>query len=478
MRSRYCTTLQIPAGGEAQRLTYSSLSGNIALVDELCDALLDHASADLRREELVPAELAQVDERLAFLADRGFWIEEPGQDDALADRLATSIGKLRRELLQFLFVFHPEEESAAAGTAVDQAVAAVPALIARFAPRRCHFHFWVFTPFHAELFHHAVERLLAVLPPGTTGITGATGAPGEPAGEGPQVNFVVNTHGLLPLDVRPLRLRFGMNVVMKVAVDRHFIARCASLEDYLQALYTFLDQTAAQGQASSLFLNANRGTEELFRDVLLERFMERGLNRAVVTRYYLSAVTPKTDLVDFHCDMDSADWGLWQDLLVQTASRPRYRMFTLYGGGIVPRFQSLLNFKKTLRPDIHYCPLVANAIAFDLAGNLWVCPKTAFQDHDGPGSAPVGRYAPTLEIAEDRLRAWWDWNVRQLPGCRECPDAFICSGGCPLAAMRQGGPSGPHEERCQPVQEFLSTGVRENLVHLSRTFGPGVRSRS
>jgi len=72
MRSRYCTTLQIPTGGETRRLTYSSLSGNVALVDELCVALFDHAGDDLRRDELAPAELAAVDERLAFLADRGF----------------------------------------------------------------------------------------------------------------------------------------------------------------------------------------------------------------------------------------------------------------------------------------------------------------------------------------------------------------------------------------------------------------------
>jgi radical SAM protein with 4Fe4S-binding SPASM domain len=374
---------------------------------------------------------------------------------------------LRRKLLQFLFVFHPGSRmSRAKAEAVDRAVSAVGALLSGASPERVYFHFWLFRPFHIQLFHRVVDRLATTLPDLMRAERGA----------GPEPLFILNTHGLEPLRIRELRERVGGRVLLKVVVDQHFIDDAGPLETYLRRLYAFLEESAQQGQISSLFLNANRGNEQRFTEELLERFMVKGLNRAIVARYFLSALAPKERVEDFYCDMDGVDWGLWMDLVRRTAARPRYRMLSLYGGGVIAKFQRLLTLKKTLLPDVHFCPVIPNSIAFDLAGNLWVCPKAPFSRDGRPGPPPVGRYFPELHVDEGARDAWWERNVTGIPHCSSCPDSFICGGGCAREAWDERGTVA--HGVCQPVPDLLSLGVRENFKYLSRKFGPGERSEA
>jgi hypothetical protein len=95
MRSRYCTSVPLDVDGAAFRhLAYSSLTGNLTLVDEASHALLSGRPGGMA---------GTVDgSRLAFLAERGFLTPSEEQERAAVRQLSDGVEALRRKLLQFL----------------------------------------------------------------------------------------------------------------------------------------------------------------------------------------------------------------------------------------------------------------------------------------------------------------------------------------------------------------------------------------
>lgn len=463
--SKYCRCVKIPdARLPYPHLLYSSLTGHLTLIDDACRARLELDDHD---NVLTPADGDDQTARVAYLEEREFLVSGPDAETARVLNLAQVIMKARRSSLQVLFLFSPGKRYSSKQVAVVKRMAAVfLELMEPYPADRYYLRFWLYESFHEKLltvFLTTLNDLLAALPSEQ---------------QRPPLFCIVDTHGLKSFNARPLQSLSGGKTMVRIFIDQVFIRRCACVEDYLTKLFSTISLLSQQGLMMQLYFSVTKESVEFVMDTLLEKAMVQGLT-SMVSRFFLCPVYPRQRTEDLYCELDAVDWELAEAIIVKISTNSKYRLFTLYGAGVITKFQNLLDEKQTLLPDIHHCPIIANSLTLTLDGQIHVCPKTCLPELAGLSPdvvEPVGQFHPELSLNEQELLRWWNRSVLTIPECLDCPDAFICGGGCALEALKKLGQVA--RAACQPVAQILATGVAHHYSHILRRFGPQERHQS
>jgi uncharacterized protein len=78
----------------------------------------------------------------------------------------------------------------------------------------------------------------------------------------------------------------------------------------------------------------------------------------------------------------------------------------------------------------------AASLSFSPDGHVYPCREIA-----GRGAAhAIARYAPSLEIIEERFASWYGGDLARHPKCAGCKHLLLCGGGCRVATESNGRP--------------------------------------
>jgi uncharacterized protein len=105
-------------------------------------------------------------------------------------------------------------------------------------------------------------------------------------------------------------------------------------------------------------------------------------------------------------------------------------------------------------PSLYYCE-AAGALFYCMGPDGFVYPCNQIL---GDPTWAIGTYYPTLCIDEEKASIWQGRAVTNMPKCRECSIAFLCSGGCPVMAKRTTG--SPMDSYCGTSKKELAAYVR------------------
>jgi uncharacterized protein len=102
-------------------------------------------------------------------------------------------------------------------------------------------------------------------------------------------------------------------------------------------------------------------------------------------------------------------------------------------------------------PLFDSCPACKTEWAFDYTGNIYSCTATV-----GKSEESLGTFYPTVNLKDDIVREWEERDVTAIPECRDCAVQLACGGGCgSVAKNRMGSICAPD---CRPVKELLELG--------------------
>ncbi|PYQ58047.1 MAG: hypothetical protein DMF53_21220, partial [Acidobacteria bacterium] len=89
---------------------------------------------------------------------------------------------------------------------------------------------------------------------------------------------------------------------------------------------------------------------------------------------------------------------------------------------------------KLFPPTYKTCFGGTRTFAFDPNGGIYACETTA-----GRPEYQIGRFSPELELNRDLIQALEDRTILTIPGCKQCPQALLCAGGCAFNAVVTNG---------------------------------------
>jgi len=105
-------------------------------------------------------------------------------------------------------------------------------------------------------------------------------------------------------------------------------------------------------------------------------------------------------------------------------------------------------------PSIYYCE-ASGALFYCMGPDGLVYPCNQIL---GSPEWAIGTYDPELRIDAEKAAMWQGRKVTNMPKCRECSIAFMCSGGCPVMAKRSTG--SPTDSYCGNAKAELAAYIR------------------
>lgn len=107
---------------------------------------------------------------------------------------------------------------------------------------------------------------------------------------------------------------------------------------------------------------------------------------------------------------------------------------------------------KLFPPTYKTCFGGTRTFAFDLNGGIYACETTA-----GKPEYRIGTFSPELALNHNLIKAMEERNIFTIPGCKECPQALLCAGGCTFNAyVTHGSLLAPG---CRLLKETLQYGM-------------------
>jgi uncharacterized protein len=139
--------------------------------------------------------------------------------------------------------------------------------------------------------------------------------------------------------------------------------------------------------------------------------------------------------------------------------------FAVYGFKVLGHVASVIapeSISLKMPPLFTYCE--ANGLryfGFGPDGMIYPCGQTI-----GQKDLAIGSYYPTLDLQERRCGDWQTRSVLTIPGCKECPIATLCGGGCAYGAYKQTSSIlNPNCQSCGSVLEAYLGNMKEYLLH-------------
>jgi uncharacterized protein len=120
-------------------------------------------------------------------------------------------------------------------------------------------------------------------------------------------------------------------------------------------------------------------------------------------------------------------------------------------------------------PSLYYCE-ASGALFYCMGPDGFIYPCNQIV---GDPTWAIGTYSPTLSIDDEKAALWQGRAVTNMPKCRECSVAFLCSGGCPVLATRSTG--SPMDSYCGTSKKELANYIRSvapKLISLTHTAQP------
>lgn len=102
-------------------------------------------------------------------------------------------------------------------------------------------------------------------------------------------------------------------------------------------------------------------------------------------------------------------------------------------------------------PLFDACPACKTEWAFDYTGSIYSCTATV-----GKAGEELGTFYPEVKRDKERIEAWQERDVLNIPECRSCNLQLACGGGCGSVAKNKAGHTNSPD--CRPVKELLELG--------------------
>lgn len=456
--SKYTTLIEIrDADCEFGHLVCNSLTGRISLIDSSCRDLLERA----RSAPPGDGHDSGVDgERLEYLKERGYLLERGDEETERLRDLQSLVERVYDSFEQFALTFRPLDEPEASRraslTAIMRAIAS--RIVARDL-RKYFLHAWVFSDEEAALLCESVALLDELVAPPLTR---------RPDRE---FHFVVATDGTTEMDFGRISPCFPSRKLLKFYVDSSRMDEFGGFEGFVRRVKRTMSRAVESGFTLRVYFVTTERNRDLVLHDLLDQFMVGGFFGTALFEFYLLPAEPEGPRRGFVCDFEVSDWPLVESLIRSMGRNPRYNLLHLFGGGVLHRYQDLKSLRMRFLPDPYYCPFTRNAQVFDLAGNIYACPRASVDGAEASDACVVGRYLPVVSLREEILGIWRARSISSIDRCRECSVSLICGGGCPYEALRKKGDI--NEALCQPVAGILEAGVSANMRSFLARFGPG-----
>jgi uncharacterized protein len=102
-------------------------------------------------------------------------------------------------------------------------------------------------------------------------------------------------------------------------------------------------------------------------------------------------------------------------------------------------------------PLFDACPACKTEWAFDYTGQIYSCTATV-----GKAGEELGTFWPEVSLHKERIEAWQERDVLNIPECRNCNLQLACGGGCGSVAKNKAGHCNSPD--CRPVKELMELG--------------------
>jgi uncharacterized protein len=102
-------------------------------------------------------------------------------------------------------------------------------------------------------------------------------------------------------------------------------------------------------------------------------------------------------------------------------------------------------------PLFDACPACKTEWAFDYTGQIYSCTATV-----GKKGEELGTFYPQVKFDKDRIEAWQERDVLNIPECRNCNLQLACGGGCGSVVKNKTGHASSPD--CRPVKELMELG--------------------
>lgn len=102
-------------------------------------------------------------------------------------------------------------------------------------------------------------------------------------------------------------------------------------------------------------------------------------------------------------------------------------------------------------PLFDACPACKTEWAFDYTGQIYSCTATV-----GKAGEELGTFWPEVRLNKERIEAWQERDVLNIPECRNCNLQLACGGGCGSVAKNKVGHCNSPD--CRPVKELMELG--------------------
>ncbi|MGA1871223.1 MAG: SPASM domain-containing protein [bacterium] len=426
---------------------YHAFYGNIAFIEKEVFEVIDY----IKKNPTISFD----DEIRSCLLKAHYGADDPGIEHEEIKNIKTLINQATKSYIQIGLLFHPKEnlKTKINLETLPLIMNALGTLFHEKEYTRCIFYLWLTDLEAGELFYDFAEKLTALI--------------SKPENSKIQFLFVITTHGTFPLDYSRLSVLKGQRVVFKIILHEFYHRAFPSTDAYCDQILRTMKQTAQWGFISEVHLDITERSKEIMLNEIYDALIMSGIYGNIFQDIKISASMEQEGEPDLICDFKECNWGLVQYLIETVGKKRKYNVAALWGAGVIPKFHSIIAAGQKFIPDIHYCPFVKNSYVFDLDGSLWSCLK-ACHEHTMPEANVVGKYLPQLLLFEDKLQYWRGRAVTSIEGCQGCSHIFLCSGGCPYAAQLKSHTI--YAPLCQPVDAFLTTGIRANMNKLLREF--------
>ncbi|UCE19455.1 MAG: SPASM domain-containing protein [Gemmatimonadota bacterium] len=453
--SKYTNTIDIrDFDCDYDYVVYNSLTGYVSMIDRTCYDIVK----EVENDSSAGGHISKLDEgRSTFLTSRGYILRHAQQDTDTLIKLTSFIETLKNSYEQFSIVFYPaEKDSACAQEKLTAIFNTIATLATSKNLERYFFHFWAFHDIETLLFEASVRMLKNVIDQELA------------LRQCEKLYITLHSNGVENLNFHQLT-PLNTSKVLKIFVDCSIVKEFHHPNDYVSRVKDTIKQAAEVGFETRLYFIITEENKTFVLNDLLDRFVVGGLFPWTIYRFYVLPFKEERHKARIMCDMNVTHWSSLGSLIRDMAETPKYHLTSLFGGGVISKFQFLLNNRERLLPDVYYCPYIQNSYVFDLDGNIFSCPEACYA-REQPEHTRVGTYIPKLMVKKKRLHVWRDRKVTELKKCMDCCDAFICAGGCPYESLRAKG--NPYETECQPVSKILRTGIAAHLNSFLSDFGP------
>lgn len=108
----------------------------------------------------------------------------------------------------------------------------------------------------------------------------------------------------------------------------------------------------------------------------------------------------------------------------------------------------------------HSCGAHKNMFVFDPIGNIYPC-----WEFVGKKEHMIGKFFPEFKLFTEQYKLWQNRTIENLPICKKCKYALICSGGCAAHAYNKNGTI--YSNYCEDFDKTMKTLLRDAFYEIN-----------